>query len=119
MSAAPALPEPACRMGYTDEQVDEILGPRRDEFTRYMARRTWTVCDGRTWDHDRRKLVPSGCGPHDAVVYTRELVDFLTAHPEVYAPPRPTHAVRGPLRIILPMARRRAASPDTPRGRGQ
>ena len=77
------LPDPACRSGYPDSQLLEILGDRFDEFGHYMRDRTVTLCEGHYWDHVFEKYVQDGCGPHGPVVYPWDLERFLEGRPPV------------------------------------
>jgi hypothetical protein len=73
------MPPPSCPYGYTDADLDAILGDRRPAFTRWMWGQTGTICDGRLYDHDARRYKPSPCvdAPHGFVVYGSDLRRFL------------------------------------------
>ena len=65
------IPKPACRYGYTEEQVEEIVGDRLEEFHVWFRGQTGAICDG-------GKFYNTGCGPHGAVVYAHDLERFLS-----------------------------------------
>ncbi|RAO26490.1 hypothetical protein PSN13_06518 [Micromonospora saelicesensis] len=71
------LPEPACRYGYTVEQLQEALGDRADAFGRWMSGQTGAICDGRAYDYDACEYRETNCGPHGSVVYSHDLRRFL------------------------------------------
>ena len=71
------LPEPACRYGFTWQQVEDILGDRVDEFSRFMRGQTVSLCDGREYDYAAGGWRDTGCGPHGTAVYTSDLRHFL------------------------------------------
>ena len=71
------LPEPACRYGYTRDQLAAILAGRLDEFHRWFHGQTGAICDGREWDFDACQWRDTGCGPHGMAVYSSDLRRFL------------------------------------------
>lgn len=82
------LPTPACEIGYTYEQLDEILGevgtPRRDEFGRWMDGQTMGLCEGRAFDHDKREYYEVCDGvSHGPCVYPHDLRRFLAGLPVI------------------------------------
>lgn len=81
MKPRDTLPKPDCEYGYTDTQLDDILGDRRPEFNRWMRGQTVAVCDGRRWIPETRVYVASGCGPHGAATYGSDLRRFLAGGP--------------------------------------
>lgn len=66
-----------CQLGYTEAQLQRILGPNLAAFNKWMTGQTMGVCDGRVYDHDERKYYPNNCGPHGGVVYGSDLRQFL------------------------------------------
>lgn len=78
MTPAP-LPPPACRFGYTERQIEAIVGDRLAEFSAWFRGQTGAVCEGRRWDPDARGYVPDACAanPHGFVVYPWDLEKFL------------------------------------------
>lgn len=95
-----------CPQGVTQDELDAILGDRRQEFDRWMRGQTMSVCDGRTYVHDRahNAMCPhlygdvytwecdyTGGGhyedtvcvdsPHGVVVYRSDLDRFLKGLP--------------------------------------
>lgn len=77
------LPEPACRFGYTVDQVRDIMGDRFDEFSRWMGGQTMLICDGYRYDREIRQSVPNDCGPHSTVIYAWDVERFLSGLPIV------------------------------------
>lgn len=72
------LPEPACRYGYTVDEVRGITGSRFDEFTRWMRGQTMMICDGTKYDYEAKTYVPSDCeAPHGTVIYAWDVERFL------------------------------------------
>lgn len=74
-----AIPAPSCPTGYTNDDLDAILGDRRPAFARWMAGQTVSLCDGRTFNYTTRRYEPSECAdhPHGAVTYGADLRAFL------------------------------------------
>lgn len=59
------LPKPACTLGYTLEQVEEIVGEARiKEFERWIRGQTFAVC-----------------ADHGSVIYGYDLKNFLRDGP--------------------------------------
>lgn len=75
------IPEPECHLGYTEAQVEEILGSRLAEFRKFMVGQTGAICDGRRYDHDKQEYEPTECGPHGPVYYRVDLDHFLRGLP--------------------------------------
>lgn len=79
-------PRPAdgsCRYGFTENDLDQLLGARRPEFDRWMRGQTQAICDGRTFDYGANSYVPSGCGPHGVISYGSDVRRFLSGGPIV------------------------------------
>lgn len=74
---------PECRYGYTVPQIEEIMGPRLREFQGYMIGQTMTICDGLSYDHEKKDYVESGCGPHGTAVYPWDVERFLQGFPVI------------------------------------
>ena len=86
-----------CRLGYTPDEVEAILGPDADldVFSEWMYGQTMAICDGgpeTTWIDD--PTAPGGMrlvevGPplcseaHGAVVYPWDLTRFIEGRPVV------------------------------------
>lgn len=71
MTAAPALPAPACSLGYTKKQVGEILPGRLEEaFWQWMRGQTMAICEGR-----------DGVAHGSPIVYPHDLQRFLAHLP--------------------------------------
>jgi hypothetical protein len=77
LTAPISLPEPACKYGYTRQQVADILNDEGDVFAYWMRGQTVALCDGREYDHDRREYVPGCPVPHGVVTYPHDLARFL------------------------------------------
>ena len=79
-----SLSSPVCRLGYTNAELDEILGPRRQEFDHWMRGQTVALCEGRTYDHESAKYEES-CGgvAHGVVTYQHDLRRFLDGLPVI------------------------------------
>lgn len=74
-------PQPDCKYGYTQSQLDSILGSRLKEFEYWMRGQTVAVCDGRRYDYNLKTYVDTGCGPHGTVVYSWDVQRFLQNRP--------------------------------------
>lgn len=76
------LPDPECKYGYTDNQIRLILGDKYNSFARWMFGQTMSICSGMEYDHDTRKMLPSGCGrAHGTIVYPWDLERYLERKP--------------------------------------
>lgn len=53
------LKEPSCHLGYTEDDLTEILGDREPEFSNWMTGQTAAICSGRRYHHDRKH--DNGC----------------------------------------------------------
>lgn len=71
------LPEPACQLGYTSEQLALIFDFGLGAFQRWMRGQTAAICDGRRYDYDKREYEPTGCGPHGVIVYAHDVRQYL------------------------------------------
>ena len=61
------MEKPECRGGYTDEQVRRIMGPRYDEFQKWMYGQTFMICQGE-----------AGCDrAHGSITYVTDIRTFL------------------------------------------
>lgn len=79
-----SIQKPACRYGYTDEQLKEILGDRYEEFQTWMAGQTGTICEGREWDEVEKSYHLSCDGvAHGLITYYWDLDRFLEGKPVV------------------------------------
>lgn len=76
------LPEPECRGGYTQRQIEEITGGRFDEFTHWMRGQTMMLCEGYRYNHDTQEY-ETACGgiSHGGIVYPWDLERFLSGRP--------------------------------------
>ncbi len=79
------LPDPACRHGFTDEQLAEIIGPwdspERDKFERWMAGQTGLLCDGWRYTHESREHVRGCEQAHGRITFTWDVEAYLRGHP--------------------------------------
>lgn len=73
---------PECRVGYTVEQLERILGDRIKEFYIWMRGQTFSSCDDRIYNHSTKEYEP-GCGPHGFVYYPWDVQRFLDGSPIV------------------------------------
>lgn len=73
-----SLPFPECEGGFTERQVTEIMGDRIEEFWRWMSGQTMMLCEGRSYNHERREYEES-CGgvAHGPITYSWDLKRFL------------------------------------------
>lgn len=73
-----------CRLGYTSEQVAELMGDRLDEFYEWMVGQTQAICEGRKYNHDTRKY-EEACGghAHGLIVYEWDADRFLAGLPAI------------------------------------
>lgn len=78
------LPDPECRLGYTFEQLEKILGGRLDFFGHWMRGQTMAICDGRQYSHETQEYTET-CGgtAHGVIVYRYDLERYLLALPVV------------------------------------
>lgn len=77
------VPEPQCQFGYPHPQLQEMLGARYPQFMKWMSGQTQSICDGRSYDHEKREYQQTGCGPHGPVVYVWDLDRWLAGLPVV------------------------------------
>ena len=75
------MPLPSCELGYTDDDLAQILGQRFSEFKHWMRGQTIAVCEGRRYDHGRQVWLETGCGPHGPATYGHDLRRFLAGGP--------------------------------------
>lgn len=76
------IPEPECEGGYTRSQVEEIMGDRLAEFDRWMYGQTMMLCEGRSYNHQKREYELSCAGiMHGPIVYAWDLKRFLEIIP--------------------------------------
>lgn len=73
------LPEPECPFGYTQAQVEQIMGDRLHDFYRWMRGQTTMLCEGRHYDYKIKSYVPDGCGPggHGMIIYRSDVMQYL------------------------------------------
>jgi hypothetical protein len=72
------LSPPKCLAGYPMSQLTEEMPPKTfNAFINWMRGQTFTVCDGRVYNHAFQSYEDSGCGPHGNVFYTSDVNRFL------------------------------------------
>ncbi len=76
-----ALPAPSCKLGYTAEDLLNVLGTRLNEFYMWMGGQTFSSCDGRRYNHETEEYEPTYCGPHGFVYYPWDVQGFLDDKP--------------------------------------
>lgn len=74
-----ALVPPACPLGYTREQVEQITAEKFDEFAHWMRGQTAAICDGRHYDYGKGEYEPTTCAdaPHGMVIYAWDLARWI------------------------------------------
>lgn len=73
------LPEPECSHGYTYKQLVEILGKNNlVDFTEWMSGQTYSLCDGRKYNHDTQEYEVDCATPHGGIVYPWDLKRYLS-----------------------------------------
>jgi hypothetical protein len=77
------LPRPACKYGYSQDQLVDILGDRMVEFKKWMRGQTISLCEGRQYNPETKEYESSGCGPHGSVIYSWDVQRFLDGSPIV------------------------------------
>lgn len=78
------LRKPDCRLGYTAEQVKDILGSevRYRQFLHWMEGQTTAICEGRSYNYDKREYEEAcGAKPHGTVYYKGDLLRFMAGLP--------------------------------------
>ncbi|MFT4260365.1 hypothetical protein [Microbacterium sp.] len=74
------LPPPDCAFGYTQEQVNDLLGdgPAQQAFWDWMYGQTQALCTGEQYSHTEGHMVPNSCAghPHGPVVYTWDFARY-------------------------------------------
>ncbi len=78
------LPKPACRLGYTEQQVISILGNRLAEFDHWMNGQTMGFCDGSQFNWESKQIEVACDGVHHgSIVYAWDLERFLAGLPVI------------------------------------
>jgi hypothetical protein len=77
-----SLPTPVCKYGYSQSQIEEIMGPRLAEFYKWMRGQTGAICEGKSYNHDTRSYEVS-CGgvSHGFITYPWDVERFLDGRP--------------------------------------
>lgn len=94
------LKDPSCPQGYTTDDITNILGDREEKFWYWMRGQTMSICEGTTYDHNRKGYFSTECsemlpgmpvrreeiplaGHHGPVVYGHDLKRFLLGLPVI------------------------------------
>ena len=77
------LIEPSCILGYTDSDLNQLLGNEKSEFYAWMRGQTFTSCDGKAYDPELRAYRDTGCGPHGYVFYVADVARFMRGLPVI------------------------------------
>lgn len=78
------LPSPDCRWGYTENQLNQILGDNLSDFHKWMNGQTVAFCEGRAYNHDKKEYYEVCDGVHHGVVvYKWDLERFLNGLPVI------------------------------------
>jgi hypothetical protein len=73
-----SLPAPDCRLGYTRDQLHQILGARYDEFTQWMQGQTIAICEGREYNPQTKShTIACNGARHGVVTYRADVLRFL------------------------------------------
>jgi len=72
---------PSCELGYTNKDLQEILGDRLPEFHKWMHGQTVAICDGRQYNHDKGEYEDTSCGPHGVIYYSWDVSRFMAGKP--------------------------------------
>lgn len=75
------LEPPDCELGYTEPQVDRILGPLKPAFNVWALGNTMAICNGTEYNHQLGLYEATTCGPHGLITYACDLEDFLAGRP--------------------------------------
>ena len=71
---------PVCKLGFTREQVEQLVAEDIGEFDRWIFGQTFAICEGPVWDFERQVPVPS-CGvAHGTVYYSADVIRFLSRY---------------------------------------
>lgn len=74
---------PECQMGYTQSQLERILGDRFQDFLLWTYGQTVGLCDGRQYNHETQDYEQTHCGPHGLAFYEWDLKRFLKGLPVI------------------------------------
>ena len=69
-----------CPQGVTRDELEMILGPRLEDFNKWMVGQTASICDGRTYHHDQEHT--DYCGHAEGEEYTWKCNYTGTGHYE-------------------------------------
>jgi hypothetical protein len=78
-----AFPAPACKWGYTRPQAIQMMGIFIDKFDSWMEGQTAALCDGREYDHEQKKYVPSCGTAHGTIYYADDVLRYALDLPVI------------------------------------
>lgn len=77
----------SCPLGLTEDDLFELFrdGERFKAFNRWMRGQTMSVCEGRQYNHAKKRYEPDECAasPHGVVVYRSDVERFLAGLPVI------------------------------------
>lgn len=70
--------EPLCKYGYTNSQIEEIMGDDLDNFIEWMYGQTMMICEGRAYNHETKEY-EEACGgvSHGTVFFNWDVQRYL------------------------------------------
>jgi len=72
------LPKPDCKLGYTQSQIEQIVGTAlMPKFNEFMRGQTLGICEGKQYDPEINGYRLSNCGPHGIVTYPCDVQNFF------------------------------------------
>lgn len=78
------LPEPACELGYTREQIVSMFGAAVSKFDSFMNGQTMAICACQAFNHETRKYEPTSCKHEATTIYYPSDVDrFIRGLPVI------------------------------------
>lgn len=73
---------PACYLGYTENQVREMMGSRFDRFLHWMRGQTVALCELHAFNHETREYEATNCTHESGVtIYYPQDVDRFLQNP--------------------------------------
>ena len=72
------LPEPGCRLGYTHDQIVDIMGDQLEDFYEWMYGQTGAICEGRQYNRKTGEY-EEACGgvAHGTVCYRWDVERYI------------------------------------------
>lgn len=73
----------SCPHGYTEEDLQTLLGDRYQTFMHWMRGQTVSECDGFKYNHETSEYELSDCSnqPHGTIYYSHDVKRFLKGKP--------------------------------------